>query len=101
MPITPKNIVLYQLTCVLIASKYDELDERIPLICYLIRHYSRSLTDSEIPPTLEEVVEAERLLMNFFKWDLMILIPTHFVKSLLANGVVFENEADASPELAK
>jgi hypothetical protein len=27
-----RNLVLYQLTCVLVAAKYDELDENIPLI---------------------------------------------------------------------
>lgn len=38
--------------------------------------------------------------MNIFNWDLMIVIPTHFVKNLLSNGIVFENEPKASIEYA-
>jgi hypothetical protein len=86
---------------VLVASKYDELDEKIPLISHLIRHYTKILHSSDMPLTFEEIVESERLVMTFFKWDLMILIPTHFVMSLLANGIVFENEVNATPEVAK
>lgn len=29
---TKKNLVLYQMTCILVASKYDELDENITMI---------------------------------------------------------------------
>jgi hypothetical protein len=39
--------------------------------------------------------------MNFFNWDLMFLLPIHFVKMLLANGVIFDNEHSASVEIAR
>lgn len=95
VPLTAKNLTLYQLTCVLLAAKYDELDENIPLIRDLQRHYGRLLTGagaSDHTPTFEEVIECERNLMRFFNWNLMFVTPTHFVKTLLANGVVFEND---------
>lgn len=85
----------------LVASKYDELDEKIPMLVSLIRHYTKVLPISETPPVFEEIVECERCLMNFFNWDLMILIPTQFVKVFIANGILFDDEVDSTPELAK
>ena len=38
--------------------------------------------------------------MVLFDWDLGMLLPTHFVQSLLANGVLFENEANATVDIA-
>jgi Cyclin, C-terminal domain len=35
--------------CLLTASKYDELDENIPLISDLIKYYSRMLPSDTIP----------------------------------------------------
>lgn len=89
---TPKNNALYTLTMFLIASKNEELDENIPLIKDLTRHFSRILPTSVPIPTFNDIVECERQLMNHFKWDLMILTPTVFLQSLLSNGIVFDNE---------
>ena len=30
-----------------------------------------------------------------------MLLPIHFVKTLLSNGVIFENESGASPDMAR
>lgn len=38
-----RNIALYTMTCFLIASKHDELDDNIPLIKDLIRYFCREL----------------------------------------------------------
>ena len=83
---------MHILTTFLIASKNEELDENIPLIRDLIRHFCRVLPTSVPTPTFNDIVECERELMNHFKWDLMILTPTVFVESMLANGIVFDNE---------
>jgi hypothetical protein len=37
-------------------------------------------------------VEAERMILNFFEWDVGFLLPIHFLEIYLANGVLFENE---------
>lgn len=58
--VTKRNIVLYELTCTLVASKYDELDENIPLISELQRHFTKSLPLNESAPHFNEVVECER-----------------------------------------
>ncbi len=52
-------------------------------------------------PSFSEVVECERKLLMHFDWDLMILIPAHFVKVYLANGVVFENENGGTSAMSK
>lgn len=80
------------MTCFLIASKYDELDENIPMIKDLIRYFSRYLPNSVALPTHREVIESERQIMKFFNWNLMIVTPTTILKLLLANGVLFDSE---------
>jgi hypothetical protein len=83
----------------LLACKQDELDENIPQIKDLTRAFSRVLPSSAYIPTFAEIVECERDIVQSFKWDLMMLIPSHFVKALLANGVVLETEADRNSSL--
>ena len=83
---------LIQITCFLIASKFDELDENIPLIKDLIRYFTRSLPTNMPTPSHNEVVECERVIMKFFNWSLMIVSPTSVLRSLLANGVLFDSE---------
>jgi hypothetical protein len=90
---SPKHMALYELTCFLIASKFEELDENITLIKDLIRYFTRILPNSVASPTFIDVVECERELMAFFNWDLNVPTPTILTKLLLANGVVFDNES--------
>jgi hypothetical protein len=92
-----KHLSLFTTTCYLIAAKYDELDENIPLASDLQRYYTIKVLPPQIPaPAPEEVIECERYLMQkVFHWDLMSIsdsLPTHIVGLLLANGVVFDNE---------
>jgi Cyclin, N-terminal domain len=92
-----KHLSLFTTTCYLIAAKYDELDENIPLASDLQRYYTIKVLPPQIPaPTPDEVIECERYLMQkVFFWDLMSIsdsLPTHVVGLLLANGVVFDYE---------
>jgi len=43
-------------------------------------------------PSYNDIVETERMLMNFFEWDLGFVMPIHFVEMFLANGVLFQSE---------
>ena len=45
--------------------------------------------------SFNEIVECERKVMRYFDWNIMFLLPIHFVSNLLANGVIFENEVGA------
>ena len=47
-------------------------------------------------PTYEKIVECERELLKFFKWDLGFLMAIHFVEMFLANGVLFGSEEGLS-----
>lgn len=92
-----RHLALYTATCFIIAAKYDELDENIPLISDLQRYYTIKVLPPQIPaPSYDEVIECERTLMaEVFEWDLMSIadmMPTHLVNYMLANGIVFENE---------
>ena len=71
-------------TCLLLASKYDELDDRIPFINDLINIYKNVVKIEH-----KEVIQLETQLLFTFDFDLMILTPLHFVYSLVAQGVVF------------
>ena len=46
---------------------------------------------SEIP-TYDKIVECEREMLKFFKWDLGFLMAIHYVEMYLANGVLFGAE---------
>ena len=85
------------MTCFIIAAKYDELDENIPLLTDLQRYFTLKVLPPQIAaPTPSEVIACEAILMSeVFDWDLMLiadLMPTHLVNYLLANGIVFDNE---------
>lgn len=86
-------MALIELTCFLIASKFEELDENITLIKDLIRYFTRILPNAVAAPTFIDVVECERELMVFYNWDLNVTTPTILTKLLIANGVVFDNES--------
>ena len=43
-------------------------------------------------PTFEQIVECERRLLSYFDWNLNFLLPLHFIRLQLANGILFTNE---------
>ncbi len=77
-------------TCFFIASKYDELDDRIPRLKDIQRFLNRTLDCKLTVASWEEFIECERMLVKYYGWDLMVLIPLHFIRGFLANGVIFE-----------
>ena len=83
-------------TCFLIASKYDEIDDQLVFIRDVQRYYSRAGQPKHVNPSWTDIVETERVLMNFFGWDLGFVLPYHFVEMFLANGVLFETEYNPS-----
>ena len=80
---------LTALTALLIASKYDELDDNIPPVKDFLRaSKSRAAAAFEY----SDVVAHEATLLRRLEWDLMILTPLHFVHSLAGMGVLFESD---------
>lgn len=43
-------------------------------------------------PTFEQIVECERRLLSYFEWNLNFMLPLHFIRLQLANGILFTNE---------
>lgn len=80
-----KQLQLVALTSLLIASKYDELDDKIPLIRDFQRATKSYYTESAIK-------QCELFLLQLFSWKLVIITPIHFTASLLGMGVVFTDD---------
>ena len=80
---------LTALTALLIASKYDELDDNIPPVKDFLRAAkSRAAAAFEY----SDVITHEADLLRRLKWDLMVLTPLHFVHSLAGMGVLFDSD---------
>ena len=93
----PAAVILHQLTVLLIASKYDEIDDNIVAIHDLREYVQKQVSlqqrrDQSLLPSFNAIVECERKLLFFFKWDLKFVLPLHIVRAFLANGVLFSNE---------
>ena len=68
---------LIGLTALLLASKFDELDDNIPLI----REFQRAARYKSF--TYEEVSKCEYELLDKMNWDLFHLTSFHIVESLI------------------
>lgn len=99
LPGSPKNEVILAPLCVLLASKFDELDSNIPQISTLLRLYSRSIRFSntsrscysqrasssergginwtQVAHTLtyEDMVQAEKAACSILDWRLLVVSP--------------------------
>jgi len=64
-------------TCLLLASKYDELDDRIPFINDMSKVLKKAANINH-----SEVLKLETEILFSFNWDLIIITPLHFVYSI-------------------
>ena len=87
-------------TCFLIASKYDEIDDRLVFIDDIKSYLKTTKYKNEIP-TYTDIVETERMLLKFFEWDLGFVLPLHFLEMFLAQGIFFANEVPLGQEAAQ
>ena len=77
---------LYGVTLLLLASKYDELDDKIPYIKDFRKVSSRSNF------TYDQVVQCESKVAHWLDWDLMVISPENFTTTLLTFGVLFSDD---------
>ncbi len=73
--------------CLLLAAKFDELDDNIPLIRELQKICARQRVIA-----YDEVIKAEVAVLSKLNWDLFKLTPMHFLQNLIGQGVVFSND---------
>ena len=96
--IGPKQVILHQLVCLMVASKLNECDDNITVMIHLIQYIKNQVSrmsssdKSHLVPNFEEVVECERALLKHFDWNLNFLLPIHFVRIHLAHGILFSYE---------
>jgi hypothetical protein len=64
--------------CLLLASKFDEVDDNIPLIRELQKVCAKTRVIA-----YDEVIKAEVQLLGKLGWDLFKLTPMHFLQNLI------------------
>ena len=95
------------ISCLLLASKFNEIDDNIPLIEEFCKGHGivRDSLDSgnlaghatnrrpqlqgglsRTYPSADEVESCEKYLLGMLEWDLNSVTPLHFVQSYLAQG---------------
>lgn len=93
-----RNISIYLTTCFLIASKLDEIDDRLVFISDVQKFYRSSARLSTSMPSWTDVVETERHLMYFLDWNISFPQPIHFLEMFLAQGVVYQSDSQCDTE---
>lgn len=94
----PIDLYEHQITVLMIASKFDEIDDNIVQIRDLKDYIRKQLQQqhnrrsNDLVPQFEDIVECERRILAFFEWDLKFILPIHMLRAFLANGVLFTNE---------
>ena len=79
---------LWAIVALMLASKYDEIDRRIPFYKEIIRASSRAAkyTEDEFH-TVEEF-----FVKSVFKWEFHTITTLHFTHSLITQGILFEDD---------
>ena len=98
------------LTNLLLASKFDEIDDNIPLIQELSKGHSLvrdsldsgfllsqskdrpRLTKNRSYPGFHAIQRCELYLLRVLCWDLNTITPLHFVQNHLYQGILFTND---------
>lgn len=81
-------------TCLLLASKLDEIDYNLPSFEYIAQHMKNSehMNNYSLRFYKQDYIEVERFVLRNLNWNISQLTPYHFVQSLLSQGVVANHE---------
>ncbi|CDW90558.1 n-terminal domain containing protein [Stylonychia lemnae] len=82
---TDNQLRVLAVTCLLLASKYDELDDRIPFINDMSKILKKIASINHA-----DVLKLETEVLFSLNWDLIVITPLHFVYSITSQGCVFE-----------
>lgn len=75
----------YAVTCLLVAAKAIELDERIPYISKMVKYSGQDLN-------AEEVRQVEKRILELLDWELQTCTLLDIVEFYLAQGVLFSTD---------
>ena len=95
--IDSKTICIYLTTCFLIASKLDEIDDKLVFISDVQKYYRTTKFNQDMP-SWTDVVETERHIMKFFDWNISFPLPIHFLEMFLAQGIIFTSDGPCNLE---
>jgi hypothetical protein len=104
-----RDLDMLVITCLLIASKLDEIDDHLPSFEYMLKHYSRSRYRlSEIskfakylhinldPQTLKyahfQYIKLEEWWLKTLDWNLSQLTAYRFLDSLIWQGIIISTD---------
>lgn len=76
---TDSQLRVLAITCLLLASKYDELDDKIPFIIDMSKILKKVVNINH-----GEVLKLETEILFSFNFELMIITPLQFVQSILS-----------------
>ncbi|EAR87477.2 amine-terminal domain cyclin (macronuclear) [Tetrahymena thermophila SB210] len=81
-----KTMQIYAATCVMLAAKTIELDERIPFISKLKRYSNLVSYDSK------EFYQVEQSILKELNWNLQCVTPIDVIEYYLSQGIVFSTD---------
>jgi hypothetical protein len=79
-----QNANLMSATCLMVASKFDEIDYNLVKVNRLSSHFPSYNSN--------DFVLAEKKLLKYFDWDIKISSPLHFLESYKTCGIALEGE---------
>lgn len=83
------NWPLMTLTCFILAAKFQERDDDIPLIedCITVTNVSRKTSI-----LYDQVTKNEYVVLKELNWEINKVTPYHFVKNYISQGIIFTND---------
>lgn len=82
-----RSLHLYGVTLLMLASKYDEIDDNIPFI-WNFREVSSRASFS-----WDQVTQCETWILNDLGWELVSLSPENFTTAILSYGIVYSDDS--------
>ena len=83
-----EKLNIWAIVSLVLASKYDEIDKRIPFYSEIIKASSRAAVFS-----LKDFHKAEEFFIkSILSWNFRIITTLHFTYNLLVQGILFEDD---------
>ena len=99
--LAPKELRSFAASCLLLASKFSELDQNIPFLSDVSKVLGKSTFMSCSALTRKEYDRYEPMLCEHFGWALNQLSVFDFTETFMTMGLVFEGETLQSPSSGK
>lgn len=76
---------VYAITCLFVAAKAVELDERVPYISRMVKYFGKNISSNEIKDTERKILEA-------LDWELQTSTMLDILEYYLSQGILFSND---------